>query len=116
MAEEVGCRLRKQQLYARTITIKVRFSDFRTITRSKTLDYAVSDDDSIFNTGWKLFLTIPTAPIRLLGIGTSNLSYNQQLSLFENTGETNKLAQVMDQINQKYHNKLVTKGRTLPNE
>ncbi len=113
MAEKVGSRLRKQQLYARTITIKVRFGDFHTITRSSTLDYAVSDDDSIFNTGWKLFLKIPTAPIRLLGIGASNLSDNQQLSLFENTTETNKLAQVMDQINQKYNNKLVTKGRTL---
>ncbi len=116
MAEKVGYRLRKQQLFARTITIKVRFGNFRTITRSHTLDYAVADDDSIFNLGWKLFQAIPTEPIRLLGIGATNLSCNQQLSLFDNTPEINKLAQVMDEINQKYNGKLVTKGRTLTKE
>ncbi len=112
MAEQVGYRLRQEQLYSRTIIIKVRYSDFSTITRSHTLDYAVSDDDSIFNVGWKLFQTVKQAPIRLLGIGAHNLVHNQQLSLFENTVETNKLAKIMDQINQKYGH-TITKGRTL---
>ena len=89
MAEKVGFRLRQQKLYARTVNIKVRFSDFKTITRSHTLEYTISDNDSIFNIGWNLFLQIPLAPISLLGLA-SNLSVNQQLSLFDNTVETNK--------------------------
>lgn len=113
LTEKVGFRLRKLDLYARTITIKIRFSDFKTITRSHTLDYAVADDDSIFNTGWRLFKSIKKAPIRLIGIGAYNLSQIQQLSLFENTLETSELALLMDKINQKYDGHGVTKGRTL---
>lgn len=116
MAEKVGFRLRQQKLYARTVNIKVRFSDFKTITRSHTLEYTISDNDSIFNIGWNLFLQIPLAPIRLLGIGVSNLSVNQQLSLFDNTVETNKLAEVLDKINTRYQNIAITKGRTLFNK
>ncbi|HXK97791.1 MAG TPA: DNA polymerase IV [Limnochordia bacterium] len=112
MAEKVGYRLRREKLYARTVTIKVRYGDFSTITRSQTLDYAVCDDDSLFNIGWKLLQTVKKAPVRLLGIGAHNLVHNQQMSLFDNTVETNKLAEVMDQINQKY-GKAITKGRTL---
>lgn len=112
MAEKVGYRLRREKLYTRTVTIKVRYNDFSTITRSQTLDYAICDDDSLFSIGWKLFQTVKKAPVRLLGIGAHNLVHNQQLSLFDNTVETNKLAQVIDQINQKY-GKAITKGRTL---
>ncbi|MDI9419893.1 MAG: DNA polymerase IV [Bacillota bacterium] len=112
MAEKVGYRLRQDQFYARTVTIKVRYGDFSTITRSHTLDYAICDDDSLFTIGWKLFQTVKRAPVRLLGIGAHNLVHNQQLSLFDNTVETNRLAQVMDQINRKY-GKAITKGRTL---
>lgn len=112
LAEKVGYRLRKQQLYARTVFIKVRFRDFQTITRSHTLDYAIADDDSIFNTGWQLFLNIKQAPIRLVGIGVQSLVHTQQLSLFENTVKTNDLAKIMDGINEKYDHAL-TKGRTL---
>jgi len=112
MAEKVGYRLRREKLYTRTVTIKVRYNDFSTITRSQTLDYAICDDDSLFSIGWKLFQTVKKAPVRLLGICAHNLVHNQQLSLFDNTVETNKLAQVIDQINQKY-GKAITKGRTL---
>lgn len=113
MAEKVGYRLRQHKFYARTVTIKVRYSDFRTITRSHTYDYTVCDDDSIFNTGWQMFSQLTPAPIRLLGIGVSNLSSTQQLSLFENTVETGELAQIMDKINDKFKKHALTKGRTL---
>ena len=112
MAEKVGYRLRREKLYARTIIIKVRYHDFRTITRSHTLDYAVCDDDSIFEAGWNLFQTVTKGPIRLLGIGAHNLVHNQQLSLFDNPAQTDKLVQIMDEINQKY-GQAITKGRTL---
>lgn len=113
MAEKVGYRLRREQLYARTVTIKVRYSNFDTITRSHTLDYAFCDDDNIFNIGWELFLAVPRAPVRLLGIGVQNFVRNQQLTLFDNPITTDRLAQVMDQINQKYRGHALTKGRTL---
>lgn len=113
MTEKVGYRLRQQKLYARTVNIKVRFGDFKTITRSHTLDYTISDNDSIFKIGWDLFTKIPFEPIRLLGIGVSNFSLDQQLSLFDNTTETNELAEVLDKINTRYNTVAVTKGRTL---
>ncbi len=113
MTEKVGYRLRKQKLYAKTISIKVRYTDFTTITRSHTLDYAICDDDAIFRVGWLLFQKLQPAPVRLLGIGASNLSANQQLSLFDNTIETGDLARLMDSINDKFAKTALTRGRTL---
>ncbi len=113
MAAKVGHRLRQQGLYTRTIGIKVRFSDFKTITRAHTLDYGVCDDDIIYKVGLQLLDAIPITLIRLLGIGAYNLSEIQQLSLFENTIETNELSTLIDKINQKFPNSPLTKGRTL---
>ncbi|HHW72172.1 MAG TPA: DNA polymerase IV [Firmicutes bacterium] len=116
MSEKVGWRLRRQGLYARTVSIKVRFGDFRTITRSHTLEHSFNDDDTIFQEALHLLQQVKLKPVRLLGVGVSNLSEGAQLSLFDagSGGSASKLTEVMDAINRKYSHGTITRGRTLP--
>lgn len=75
LSEQVGYRLRRNNLRARTITVKIRFSDFSTITRSKTLPHAVDADSGIYEAARDLFLAnYGTPPWRLLGAQTSNFA------------------------------------------
>lgn len=74
LAAGVGQRLRAAELGGRTITIKVRYDDFSTITRSKTLPRATDVTRQITETAWSLLDALgPQPPIRLLGVQASLL-------------------------------------------
>lgn len=113
LVEKVGWRLRKQELFAKTITLKVRYSDFSTFTRGYTLNNPIQDDDSIYHTAIHLFKEVRLEPIRLLGVTASNLSDHQQISLFSSDQKSSELSKVMDRINDKYDVHTLRKGRTL---
>lgn len=113
LVENVGWRLRKHGLFAKTVTIKVRFYDFKTITRSHTHESTFCDDDTLFHTSLKLLEGETLRPIRLLGVTVSNFTETAQLSLFDDTEESRKLSTVMDQINSRFKKGAITKGRTL---
>lgn len=109
LASDVGWRLRRKGLFGKTVTLKVRYSDFSTITRSKTLNRSFHDDRTIAQTAWQLFQeSVPPGKFRLLGIYVSNLEEYQQLSLF---GEpVDKLTEALDQINLKYGKAMIRRG------
>ena len=89
MAERVGSRLREHGLAGRTVTLKVRFPDFRTITRSATLPEAFSASGEIARLGLALLEKVDTAGgLRLLGLSVSNLTTaaTHQESLFGDDG------------------------------
>ena len=67
--------LKKRDLSAATIRIKVRWPDFTTLTRQVTLAQATDEDSVIADTAWELFTRIwkPGKPVRLLGVGVSGL-------------------------------------------
>ncbi len=114
MGEKVGWRLREQGLYARTVSIKVRFYDFKTITRSHTLNYSFNDDDTIFREALHLLEQIKLDPVRLLGVTVSNFSAGAQLSLFSTADQTlSQVNELMDSINRRFSPGAITKGRTL---
>jgi DNA polymerase-4 len=84
LAEMVARRLRDHHLFARTVQIKLRYSDFSTFTRARTLDRASQIDIEIADAARDLFYGAWTGkPIRLLGV------YAQQLVADE--GQTNLL-------------------------
>ncbi len=116
LVEDVGWRLRRHNLYARTVTLKVRYYNFRTITRSHTLEAAFCDDDTIFHTSFRLLEGEKLQPIRLLGVTVSNLTEAVQLSLFEEVESAHRLSEVMDKINARFQRGAITKGRTLIND
>jgi DNA polymerase-4 len=90
MADAVAGRLRAHELAARTVVLKVRFRDFRTITRSLTLDDAVDTGPAVARAAKGLLDEIDPAPgVRLLGVGASGLTNaaTRQLSLFSDADD-----------------------------
>jgi DNA polymerase-4 len=84
MADAVGSRLRKAGVVGRTITVKVRFADFRTITRSTTLEAATDVSADVAREAKRLLGGVdPGQGVRLLGVTVSNLSADstRQLTL-----------------------------------
>jgi len=75
LADRVAARLRAGGVSARTVTIKVRFSDFRTITRSRTLESATDVAARLYGSARDLFdsLRLVRPRIRLLGVAASGL-------------------------------------------
>lgn len=113
LVEDVGWRLRRHNLYARTVTLKVRYHNFKTITRSCTHETAFSDDDTIFHTAFRLLQAEKLQPVRLLGVYVSSLTDSLQLSLFDDTSTAQRLSAVMDKINSRFRKGAITKGRTM---
>lgn len=111
----VGRRLRKEALKTRTVTLKLRYDDFRTITRSKTLDHLTTLDEEIYATACVLLEEVsPKTPIRLIGVSLHNLTDEEepQLSLFgEGKEEKEKLAEVIDAVKDKFGEKSITRAR-----
>ena len=71
----VGRRLREAGLAGRTVTLKLRFANFRTITRARTLAVATDTDTELHQVAGELLerLQLGRAPVRLAGVGVSNL-------------------------------------------
>jgi DNA polymerase IV len=107
LSEMVGRRLREHALHARTIQLKLRYTDFTTITRAHSLDHATQLDTEIFQQIRALFRANrkPKSTIRLLGVQASGLESGEgQLSLLgeEKTDRWRKALSAVDQIRDKY--------------
>lgn len=118
LAEKVGWRLRKSGLCGRTITLKVRFSSFRTITRSITTPTPLCLDQEIYETILTMLTKVPLKEgVRLLGITVAKLGKEGigQLSLFEEPNERQeKITTVMDQLKDKFGEGIISRGRISP--
>lgn len=75
LTERASTRLRNRNLFAKTISITVRFADFKTITRSKTLPLPISSTHEIYQVVKELYLALnlDRARLRLVGVSLSNL-------------------------------------------
>jgi DNA polymerase-4 len=108
MAERVGTRLRDHGLAGRTVTLKVRFPDFRTITRSTTLPDPFAVSNEIARQALALLDKVDTTGgIRLIGVSVSNLTAGaaHQASLFgeETTPDGGGAIQsVVDAVRQRF--------------
>jgi DNA polymerase-4 len=76
LSERTAARLRSARLVGRTVTIKVRFADFTTITRSRTLGEATDVGRDVYSTARSLFdgLGLQRARLRLVGVRIEGLS------------------------------------------
>ena len=89
LTEKATYRMREKDFSARTISIKVRFADFKTITRSKTVPLPISATHEVFDVVKNLFLALKLdrARLRLVGVSLDGLEDgvdgNEQLILGE---------------------------------
>ena len=106
LSEMVARRLRDHQLHARTIQIKLRYSDFSTFTRAKTLDHATQIDTELAAAVRALFHKNWTGKaIRLLGVYAQSLEAGEgQTSLLEEdkTQRWRSTLAAVDKIREKY--------------
>ncbi|WP_217914037.1 DNA polymerase IV [Miltoncostaea marina] len=85
LADRVAESLVRRERAARTVTLKLRYADFSTVTRGQTVR-AATDDPSVIRTAARALLARALAeragPLRLMGVGVSGLSAERQLTLF----------------------------------
>jgi DNA polymerase-4 len=107
LVEEVGARLRRDEYFARCLTVKIRYTNFQTITRSRTLPSPTCFDKEIFEVVKDLLRQNVGSgrAVRLLGVSASALQstgWQEPLLDREQRGAMEKLYKGIDRLRQKY--------------
>lgn len=117
-SERVGKNLRKQGLAGRTITLKLKYADFRQQTKSRTLKEVTNSTRIIYETAMDLLAESRVQrPLRLIGVGVSQFGREElQLSLFPTLNDESKnkdaaLDNVLDLVRDKYGVEAVMRGK-----
>ena len=118
LGERVGGDLRRRGKQTRCVTLKLRYADFTTITRSHTLAQTSDNDQTIFQIGVALLdraLSLDKQLVRLIGIGVSNLvEPGRQLAMLDESAQRlEQLNKAVDRIRDKYGFTAIQTGRTL---
>ncbi len=115
-AEDVGADLRAAGRRARTLTLKLRWPDFTTFTRSHTVAQPVQNTDQLASVGWllldELFAKEGRHPVRLIGLGATNLVEDAVQLGFEDGGllQEQRLDRTIDEIRDRFGRGAVTRG------
>lgn len=118
LVEKAAAQLRDSGLRARCVTLKLRYSDFKTVTRSRKLCEAVCEDHVIYATAARLFGELFTrrTRVRLVGVSLSSLTPGRstQTDLFENVSpeQWDRLYRGIDRIRHKYGFHSILRGRS----
>ena len=117
LTEQVARRLRQHQRRCRNVEIKVRYSDFSTVTRSRSLQHSTDLTEHIWETAEQLIvkeIQRSTLAVRLLGIGVGVLDDlpKNQLELFtdDNGQKQAKLDLVMDKVKDRFGSGTIRRG------
>jgi DNA polymerase-4 len=120
LTDQVARRMRRHKIVARTVHLKVRYSNFETITRSQTLDEPTNSTDAIARLVSDIFSQSQlefSRGIRLIGMGVDKLTCNRpvQLTLFdqEDTERSKRIDQATDQIRDKFGKLALKRGSAL---
>lgn len=122
LSTRVGERLRAKGLEARVVSIKVRFANFDTITRSRTLAEATDATQRVFLTAQELFAEhcvgadgCTVRPVRLIGVRTEDLhpSGSGRVGLWSDDERWRSLDQAADRVREKFGDSGITPARLL---
>ncbi len=113
-------RLRRQCLLARTVTVKIKYHDFHTITRSKTLAESADSELVFHQTAHEILkkIKLTDTKVRLIGLSLSNFCASdtwQQGLLFEQQVklENIQLDQTLDNIRDRFGDEIITRASLL---
>jgi len=114
-AERVGTRLRRAGLTGKTVHLKVRFTDFTTVTRSHTLASPTAVSRDIYRAARQLLaaLEVGNTAVRLLGVGVSGLTEGdvaRQLAV-DRPAKWDELADAVDHVRRRYGSGSVAPAR-----
>jgi DNA polymerase-4 len=121
LCSRLGRELREEGVFSRTVRLKIRYSDFETLSRSKTYNSATCVDRVIFERAWELFRTHyqKGRGVRLIGVGTPLDEGTQQWSLFgspevsqpRRVEREEKLESLKDQIRTRFGDRALRSAR-----
>ena len=112
-AEQVAARLRRHGLTARGLSLKIRFGDFQTISRSTTFARPTDATADLWDAARVVFGQWPFQPVRLIGVTAERLSPGQgQLDLFTDPAHERqrKVDAVADRINARFGKRSIRRG------
>ncbi|MES2649464.1 MAG: DNA polymerase IV [Bacteroidota bacterium] len=115
LSEKVGYEVRAENKMSGCISIKLRYSNFETVSKQSIVDYTASDH-RILASAKQLFLSLwdKETPVRLLGVRCSHLvESSYQLSLFDNADDDKKLYSAIDDIKNTFGKKLIQRAGSL---
>jgi DNA polymerase-4 len=114
LSQQVSNRLQKKNLRGKTIQIKLRWSDFTTLTRQSTLSQSTNDFSIIYETALELLDEVwkEGRKVRLIGVGVHNLDTEaQQLGLWDTGFQKDlKLQETLKDIRGKYGENVISRG------
>ncbi len=119
-AERVGASLRRHGLAGRTVTLKIKYADFRQITRQVTLSHRISSTGAIYDTACGILDSLELADrVRLIGVGVSGFEASgpSQRSLMpapepeQDEKRRGKLDKAVDALRARYGRYAVVRGR-----
>ncbi len=119
LAEDVGFRLREMGIKGKTISIKLRYADFETLTRCKTLSEPINLGNQIYRHCIDLLasLKLQNRYFRLIGVAASGLTdmKTKQLPLFvrDQDEKNEQVALVVDSLKEKFGRQIITPARFL---
>lgn len=110
LSSDVGARLRTGGWTARTVTLKLRYSDFTTITRQETLATATATDTTVRDAAVALLDTAWSGDaVRLLGVGVSGLEDAPQLDLFAQPAN-DRIDRTLDSLRRRFGQDAIRRG------
>ncbi|RMF81495.1 MAG: DNA polymerase IV [Chloroflexi bacterium] len=122
LSDGVGRQVRKSKLKGRTVSIKLRWQDFTTLTRQITLDHPTDSDNEIYHAAERLFMQNwpPGKPVRLIGVGISGFDEGQrQLGLWDDVRtieEDQRLQDTLDDLRDRFGDGTIKRGSDLRRE
>ena len=119
LSEQIGARLRRYGQKGSVVHIRLRWSDFSTITRQRSLGFFTDSNEMIFGEALKLLdkaLAYNRQPVRLIGVGMASLSEGEeQLPLSMGASlRASAIDRALDRIRKSYGFGSIQTGRTLP--
>lgn len=122
-AERVSAHVRSMGVKGRTVTLKLKFYDFQSITRSKTLSESTDSTNILYKTAESLLESFTLAKkVRLIGLGLSGFAeHSSQLSLLSSESSVDvardaALNKAIDQVRQRFGNTALMRGRIFESE
>ena len=119
LSEMVGRRVRRYNVWGKTVTLSIRYADFDTwVGKQETLRHYINRSEDIYRAAVAILDSIVLMqPVRLLGVRITNLRYeSSQLPLFPEERKKALMVGAMDEVNDRYGDFTVTFGSLLDGE
>jgi DNA polymerase-4 len=115
LAESVASRLRRHDLAAGAVQLKLRYEGFETLTRQAPLPRQTRESTPLYDAVLALLrkTLVSGRGVRLIGLTAINLTDAQQLTLFDHADRDDRIARSIDAVRERFGDEAITRARLL---